>query len=242
MDSINLLSYNIGHLYLLKRWRHLPIGKTNKVFFDRNDLDHIKSIVQKTKPDIIFFQELTSTEDAKFLAQKLWFSHSSFFKSSHLKSQNLGTGILYNNKNGTIKTESWTLSIHSLIIGDCLFTNVHLNPFYKSERAEQIKEFISYIQKYPKMKHIVAGDFNISKRKKWRLNKVDKQSYTSLTKHLHDATSSIISTHRLWYKYDYIFASKWITTKQASCIPQLHWNMDHYPIYGTILATKWKNE
>lgn len=234
MNSTIILSYNIGRFYLFQPRRHLPIHTKNKVFFDRKDLPYIQSVVQKIKPDIILFQELTCLEDAEFLAQKLGFSFFSFFKAQHLKSQNLGTGILYNDKHAQIQIENGNTSFQSLRLKNYVYTNIHLNPFSKYKRAEQIKNLISYIKKYPDLRHIVAGDFNVSKRK-WRwLNKVDKVSYLSLTEILNDTTSWIISTHKFGYKYDYIFTSPGIAKQWISCINILHGNMDHYPVYGKV--------
>ena len=156
MKSLTILSYNIGHLYPLQPWRHIPIRKIDDIFFQHKDIPRIQSIVHQIKPDIIFFQELTSQADAEFLAKLLGFSFSSFCKNSHLKDQKLGTGILYNAENGQIKIHGSSISMHSLCVGAYTFTNVHLNPFSKKKRATQIKELVSYVQEHPESRHIIG--------------------------------------------------------------------------------------
>lgn len=230
MKSISILSYNIGHFYLLNFWKHIRLWKNNKVFFLKKDIPQIKSIVKKTNPDIIFFQELTSKKDAKLLADKLWFSYSSFCKSSHLKWENLGTGILYNFKKAIIKTEQNLVSIHSLCIEEYVFTNIHLTPLSKHTRSKQIKEIINYTKKSKTRKHIVAWDFNLKKWRYWRLNKVDKQSYKALIKIFYDTTKLIKSTNTFWFKFDYLFISKKIDIISINCIKKVNKYMDHYPI------------
>ncbi len=226
----SILSYNVGHFYLFKFWRHIKLWKNNKVFFLKKDTPQIKSITKKTNPDIIFFQELTSENDAKFLADKLWFKYSSFCKSSHLKWENLGTGILHNFEKATIKIEQNLVSIQSLYIEEYIFTNIHLTPLSKQIRSKQIEEIMNYTKKHQTKKHVIVWDFNIKKRKYWWLNQVDKQSYKTITKIFNDATKLIRLTNTFWFKFDYIFVSKKINITQIDCIKKINKYMDHYPI------------
>lgn len=230
MKPITVLSYNVGHLCILEPWRHIPIVKLKKIFFQRNDLPQIKLIVEKVKPDVIFFQELTSKEDAEFLAKNLGFSFCSFSRTNHFKNQNLGTGILYNFKNSQIKTEHKTIDLHSLFLEDYIFTCIHFHPVLRRKRAKQMKELIAFVSKYPGKKHIIGGDFNLSKRQNWWVNRTDRNSYQLATKVLIDATSRIPFTHKLKYKFDYFFVSPTVKDKNIKCIHKTYKEMDHYPI------------
>jgi len=234
MKLITILSYNIGHLCLLKPWKHIPIWSQGKVFFWHKDIPFIQSIVKKIKPDIVFLQELTSEQNVEFLADKLGFQYFSYCKVSHLTKQNLGTGILHNFKNAQIKITKSEVSLHSLCWDEYIFTTVHLDPFSTHHRTEQVKAMVSYVQKNPKSKHIIGGDFNLGTWKGRWLNKRDSLSYKLLTSVLHDATNSISSTHIIGNKLDYILTSPDISVRSTHCMTKVHGSMDHYPVSTVI--------
>jgi endonuclease/exonuclease/phosphatase family metal-dependent hydrolase len=234
MKTLTILSHNIGHFYLIKFWRHIKLWTNNKVFFLHKDIPLIKSMVKKIKPDIIFLQELTWESDAKVLANRLWYKFYSFFKSSHLNNEDLGTGILHNFEKGIIKTQKNNIAIHSLNINEYNFINIHLTPFSKHKRLKQIKELINYTKKHQKQKHIISWDFNLKNWKNIWLNKIDKQAYETMNKMFNDSTKSILSTHKYWFKFDYLFCSKKINIFDINCIKKVNNSMDHYPISGKI--------
>lgn len=236
--SVNVLTYNIYH------------GE-NAYKKGKSNLTEISAIINDTKPQIVFLQEVdsmtnrstevfgTKTDVARKLGQMTG-RQGYFSKAIDFSDGGYGEGILLKQTNEIIRLKLPNPKggeVRSLIAvkekfrgKKILFAGTHLCHQFAENKMVQLKTIVDLYQE-ENLPMIISGDFNLSP---------DSEEYAYMTQYFYDAAvlagniEDTYSSEKPKIRIDYIFLSKntsW-KVKELKVIGSLA--SDHLPLFGKI--------
>jgi endonuclease/exonuclease/phosphatase family metal-dependent hydrolase len=219
---MKIVSWNIGNFIWAK---HLP-GRSHFAFH-KDDIDHVCKLIKRESADVVFLQEVKSS-DIEFIKDYFEeFSYSFVIETKEQSSASLFMSIY------PIQDIEHSKS-HDYIINGITFFPIHLYAFSPKVRSKQIHKLLSDL---PKERGVILGDTNFWIFQRRFLSFLDRKSYSKIISDHDDILKNLGPTCRIFLSLDKIFVTKDLTSHNEKIVKHRINHIDHYMISSEIEVT-----